>query len=65
MENRDPMHSAFDSREQESEPQDLIEFLQSSPLAEAIASGELDPSVFERPRDLGREPLDFDRETDA
>jgi hypothetical protein len=65
MENPDPTRSADDAGKQEPEPQDLIEFLQSSPLAEAIASGELDPSVFERPRDLGREPLNFDWETDA
>jgi len=34
-------------------PQDLIEFMQSSPLAEAIAAGEFE--LPERPRDTGRE----------
>ena len=33
-------------------PQDLIEFMQSSPLAEAIAAGEFE--LPERPRDSGR-----------
>ncbi|HEX5723846.1 MAG TPA: type II toxin-antitoxin system Phd/YefM family antitoxin [Longimicrobiaceae bacterium] len=34
-------------------PQDLFTFLQSSPLAEAIAAGEFE--LPERPRDLGRD----------
>lgn len=33
-------------------PQDLVGFLQESPLAEALASGELD---LDRPRDMGRD----------
>lgn len=33
-------------------PKDLVAFLQDSPLAEALAEGELD---LERPRDLGRD----------
>ncbi len=33
-------------------PQDLVEFLKASPLAEAMAEGELD---LERPRDMGRD----------
>lgn len=33
-------------------PKDLVTFLQDSPLAEALAEGELD---LERPRDLGRD----------
>ncbi|HEX8693182.1 MAG TPA: hypothetical protein VF746_12220 [Longimicrobium sp.] len=40
------------------QPQDLFTFLQSSPLAEAIAAGELDPEWFERSRDSDRE-IDF------
>ena len=51
--------------EQVPEPQNLIDFMQASPLAEAFASGGLDETMLERPRDLGREPLDFDWETDA
>jgi len=33
-------------------PADLVDFLQASPLAAALADGEID---LERPRDLGRE----------
>jgi hypothetical protein len=36
-------------------PQDLITFMQSSPLAEAIAAGELDPEWFEWSRECGRD----------
>ena len=41
-------------------PQDLIEFMQASPLAEAIAAGEWIDATLERPRDLGREPVSFE-----
>lgn len=34
-------------------PDDLVEFLRRSPLADSVAAGELD---LERPRDLGRDP---------
>jgi len=47
------------SGEKESEPMNLLEFLQSSPLAEAIAAGEFE--LPERPRDAGRE-ISFDSE---
>ena len=33
-------------------PRNLVDFLQDSPLAEALAAGELD---LKRPRDLGRD----------
>ncbi len=33
-------------------PGDLVDFLQASPLAQAMAEGELD---LERPRDMGRD----------
>ena len=36
------------------QPRNLVEFLQESPLAEALAAGELD---LERPRDLGRDVM--------
>jgi hypothetical protein len=49
------------SGEKEPEPMDLLAFLQSSPLAEAVAAGELDPDMFERPREIGRE-ISFDSE---
>lgn len=34
------------------QPMDLVDFLSGSPLAEAMASGEL---ILDRPRDLGRD----------
>lgn len=37
-------------------PQDLVEFLQHSPLAAAIAKGELNPDhLVARPHELGRD----------
>jgi len=39
-------------------PQNLVEFMQNSPLAEAIASGELSADAFEREPDFGRD-IDF------
>lgn len=41
--------------EQDEQPQDLITFMQSSPLAEAIAAGKLGPEWFERSRECGRD----------
>jgi prevent-host-death family protein len=36
-------------------PQSLVEFMQNSPLAAAIAEGELSADVFEREPDFGRD----------
>jgi prevent-host-death family protein len=36
-------------------PQGLVEFMQSSPLAAAIAAGELSPDAFAREPDFGRD----------
>lgn len=35
-------------------PSSLVAFLRSSPVAAAVADGELDERAFDRPRDLGR-----------
>lgn len=35
-------------------PQGLVAFLKGSPLAKAVADGELDEDAFDRPRDMGR-----------
>jgi antitoxin Phd len=39
-------------------PGDMVEFLRGSPVAEAIAAGELPEDAFERQKDLPRK-LDF------
>lgn len=39
-------------------PQSLVDFMQNSPLAEAIANGELSADDFEREPDIGRD-IDF------
>jgi prevent-host-death family protein len=39
-------------------PQNLVEFLRTSPLAEAIANNALPEGAFDRPRDMGRD-VDF------
>lgn len=36
-------------------PQSLVDFMQKSPLAEAVAAGELPPNAFERDPDFGRD----------
>ncbi|MET0395453.1 MAG: type II toxin-antitoxin system Phd/YefM family antitoxin [Longimicrobiaceae bacterium] len=41
-----------DDYERLTAPGDLVHFLQTSPLAEALSSGDLD---LDRPRDLGRD----------
>jgi hypothetical protein len=51
--------------EEKQYPMNPLEFFQSSPLAEAIASGELDPAVFERPREFGRDFTFEDEDPDG
>lgn len=36
-------------------PMGLVDFMRTSPLAAAVAAGDLDPSAFERDRDVGRD----------
>lgn len=46
---------ARDDYERLVSPQDLVVFMRGSPLAAAIAAGELPDDAFDRPRDTGRD----------